>query len=81
KVLEIWARGKSTLEKMFSTMFIGDMTTLYLAFLRNVDPLKIELIEKLKKELERKGTKQKILQKLLAVIEKENKITFSRKVR
>ena len=80
KVLEIWARGKSTLEKMFSTMFIGDMTTLYLAFLRNVDPLKIELIEKLKKELERKGTKQKILQKLLAIIEKENKITFSRKV-
>ncbi len=70
RILEVWARGKSTLENMFSTMFIGDMATLYLAFLRGVDPLKIELIEKLKKELERKGTKQRILQRLSAIIEK-----------
>lgn len=70
KILEIWAKGNSVLEKMFSTMFVGDMVTLYLAFLRGINPLKIELIEKLKKELERKGTKQKILRKLSAVIEK-----------
>lgn len=69
KVLEIWAKGEGILEKMFSTMFIGDMATLYLAFLRGVDPSKIEFIEKLKKELEKRGTKQKILQKLSSIIE------------
>jgi len=70
KVLEVWARGRKILENMFSTMFVGDMATLYLAFLRGVNPSKIDLIEKLKKELEKRGTKQKILEKLSSIIEK-----------
>lgn len=64
RILEIWGCGEKVLEQMFSTMFIGDMASLYLAFLRNINPLEIKPIEKLKRELEKKGTKQRILQEL-----------------
>ncbi len=68
RVLEIWGQGEKVLEQMFSTMFIGDMASLYLAFLRNVNPSEIRPIEKLKKELEKRGTKQRILQELTDII-------------
>jgi len=68
KVLEIWGYGEKVLGQMFSTMFIGDMASLYLAFLRNVNPSEIKPIEKLKRELEKRGTKQRILQELASII-------------
>jgi glucose/mannose-6-phosphate isomerase len=39
------------LQQMLWTMLLGDFTSAYLAFLNQVDPEPVELVEKLKKEL------------------------------
>ena len=53
KVLEIKARGKSTLAKMFSALFLGDMTSVYLAILLGVDPAPVKIITAMKKEMQK----------------------------
>jgi glucose/mannose-6-phosphate isomerase len=45
------ARGETLLERMLSTVFLGDYVSLYLAALYGVDPESIDLINKLKAEL------------------------------
>jgi glucose/mannose-6-phosphate isomerase len=45
------ARGETLLERMLSTVFLGDYVSLYLAALYSVDPESIDLINKLKAEL------------------------------
>jgi len=42
-------RGKSTLDKMFSALYLGDWVSYYLALGYGVDPEKVELVERLKK--------------------------------
>jgi glucose/mannose-6-phosphate isomerase len=63
-ILEVWASGKSELSRMLSTCLIGDFASVYLAFLRGVDPTPVETISKMKKEIELNQVKKKILQKL-----------------
>ena len=48
---EIESRGSSRLARMISLINLGDWISLYLAYLRDVDPTPIGLIDKLKSEL------------------------------
>jgi glucose/mannose-6-phosphate isomerase len=54
KVLEIHAEGEGKLAKMLSAMYIGDLASVYLAVLRGTDPMPVETISKIKKEMERR---------------------------
>ncbi|MFK7846457.1 MAG: bifunctional phosphoglucose/phosphomannose isomerase [Rhodothermales bacterium] len=49
--VEINSRGSSKLARMMSMINLGDWVSLYLAYLRDVDPTPIGLIDKLKSEL------------------------------
>jgi glucose/mannose-6-phosphate isomerase len=53
QVLEIKAEGKSTLAKMFSVLFLGDVTSVYLSILLGVDPAPVKIITALKKQLQK----------------------------
>ncbi|MBC8045532.1 MAG: bifunctional phosphoglucose/phosphomannose isomerase [Fimbriimonadaceae bacterium] len=53
-VFEVYSEGNSMLEKMFYLIHLGDWVSFYLAELRNVDAVKIEVLDKLKKELAKK---------------------------
>lgn len=54
KVLEIQSVGESELARMFSVVFLGDLTSVYLAILLGVDPSPVEIITALKNEMKRK---------------------------
>jgi len=45
------ARGDSALARVLSAMYVGDFTSIYLAFLNGVDPYDIRAINELKKRL------------------------------
>ena len=45
------AEGETILEQLVWAIALGDFVSLYLAFLNNLDPTPVELIERLKKEL------------------------------
>jgi len=47
----VTAQGKTRLEQMLWTVLLGDYASAYLAFLNQVDPTPVPLIEKLKREL------------------------------
>jgi len=53
-VLEIRARGRSRLARMFSAMYVGDFASIYLAVLYEVDPTPVAIIDELKRQLEEK---------------------------
>ncbi|HSX48155.1 MAG TPA: bifunctional phosphoglucose/phosphomannose isomerase [Candidatus Nanoarchaeia archaeon] len=48
----IWSEGKSKLQQMLWAVILGDFVSAYLAFLNGIDPTPVELVEKLKKELQ-----------------------------
>jgi len=50
-VIEVTSRGESLLTRLFSLIFLGDMISLYLAILNQVDPTAIDNINYLKNEL------------------------------
>jgi glucose/mannose-6-phosphate isomerase len=54
KVLEIYARGKGRLAKMFSVLLVGDFVSVFLAILRGVDPASVKTIDLIKREMSRK---------------------------
>jgi len=56
KVLEIHTRGDSKLARIFSVLFMGDLTSVYLAILHNTDPTPVETINKLKEEMKKRFT-------------------------
>ncbi len=45
------AQGESKLQQMLWTIMLGDFTSTYLAFLNQIDPTPVDLVEKFKKEL------------------------------
>jgi glucose/mannose-6-phosphate isomerase len=51
--VEVWSKGESMLERLLSLILFGDYLSVYLALLNNIDPTPVEIIEKLKKELQR----------------------------
>lgn len=52
-VNEIYAQGKSDLDRVLSLIYFGDFLSIYLAVLGGVDPTPVEVISRLKKELMR----------------------------
>lgn len=61
EVLEVHARGRSKLTKMFSLIQIGDLVSVYLAALLGVNPWPAEAISKIKTELrEELGTVKRL---------------------
>jgi glucose/mannose-6-phosphate isomerase len=51
RVLEIKANGQTALAKLFSALYLGDFTSLYVAVLRGVDPTPVKVIDRLKIEM------------------------------
>ncbi len=51
RIVEVWPDGESLLARMFNHIFFADYTSLYLAFLRGVDPTPVAAIDKLKLQL------------------------------
>ncbi|MCG9478747.1 MAG: bifunctional phosphoglucose/phosphomannose isomerase [Actinomycetia bacterium] len=51
KVIEVPVKGKSRFARALSTLYTGDITSVYLALYHGVDPTPVEKIEKLKAEL------------------------------
>lgn len=49
--IELWSKGKSLIEKAFYFVHLGDWVSVYLAELRQVDPIEIKVIDFLKGEL------------------------------
>jgi glucose/mannose-6-phosphate isomerase len=49
----VQTRGESRIERVISLVLLGDLVSLYLAVLRQVDPEPVEVIERLKGELAR----------------------------
>ncbi len=64
KLYDVWAQGKSSLAKMLSTILTGDFTSVYLAYMRKVDPTPVDTVKLMKEKIEKNGTKQKILTEL-----------------
>ncbi|MBA3064609.1 bifunctional phosphoglucose/phosphomannose isomerase [Candidatus Woesearchaeota archaeon] len=50
-VTEMVIKGECFLTKLFSAMYLGDLTSYYLALKYGTDPTPVDVIEKLKKEL------------------------------
>ncbi|MBU0672445.1 MAG: bifunctional phosphoglucose/phosphomannose isomerase, partial [Candidatus Margulisbacteria bacterium] len=50
---EIVAQGKSALARILSLIYFGDLLSVYLAILKGIDPTPVEVIGRLKKELNR----------------------------
>ncbi|MEM2923338.1 MAG: SIS domain-containing protein [Candidatus Nitrosocaldus sp.] len=49
KVTELWSVGKSSLARLLSLSYIGDLLSVYLAYARGIDPTKIPNIDYIKK--------------------------------
>ena len=45
------SRGRTTVERVFSLVLLGDLVSLYVAVLRGVDPTPVDVIEELKERL------------------------------
>ena len=70
KMFEVWAQGKSNLAKMLSTILVGDFTSVYLAYLRNVDPTPVNTVTIMKEKIEHNGVKKKIIRELEKIAKK-----------
>jgi glucose/mannose-6-phosphate isomerase len=51
EVIEIFAKGNYPLTRIISSIYLGDLISLKLAKLNNINPTPVEIIEKLKGEL------------------------------
>ncbi len=54
KILEIYATGETKLAKMLSVLHVGDLVSVYLAILRNIDPTPVRTITMIKTEMKKK---------------------------
>ena len=64
KMFDVWAQGDCALARMFTTICIGDFTSVYLAILNGVDPTPVENITMLKEKMKKVGTKDKLRREL-----------------
>jgi glucose/mannose-6-phosphate isomerase len=67
EIIELWAQGKSRLSEIFSLIFIGDLISIYLALLYDLDPSPVNTITKLKQVL---SAKVRMQEKLASKINK-----------
>ena len=64
KVHEVWSVGNSKLARLLSTVIVGDLTSVYLAILRNVNPTPVNTIVTLKNRMRKYNAHQKIIAEL-----------------
>ncbi len=64
KMFEVHAQGKGKLARMLSTILVGDFASVYLAYLRNVDPTPVETVTVMKQRIEPNGFKKRIILEL-----------------
>jgi glucose/mannose-6-phosphate isomerase len=50
-VHEVWSKGDSLLARVLSVIYLGDFVSLYLAYLNNIDPTPVQVIESFKSRL------------------------------
>jgi glucose/mannose-6-phosphate isomerase len=50
-VERVQGRGESAFERVMSLVFLGDLTSVYLAVLNGTDPMPVEVLERFKREL------------------------------
>ncbi len=50
-VHEVWSEGNSLLARVMSSIYLGDFVSLYLAYLNNVDPTPVQVIDYFKSRL------------------------------
>lgn len=50
-VEEVYTKGSSLLSRLFSTMYLGDFTSYYLAMYKRVDPTPVDVIQGLKEKI------------------------------
>lgn len=67
-VFELWATGKGKLAKMFSAMYVGDYSSIYLAILYGINPTPVEIIDELKRQLRDKVDKATIIKRNLEAL-------------
>ena len=48
---EVWSQGESLLARVLSVILLGDFVSLYLAYLNNIDPSPVQVIDYLKQKL------------------------------
>jgi len=53
-VREAKAQGRSVLGRMMTLLYLGDFTSVYLAYLKRVDPTPVEIIDRFKKALSKR---------------------------
>ncbi len=53
QVAEVWAEGTSLLSQALWMVYLGDFVSVYLAFLKGLNPTSIELIDRLKTDLKK----------------------------
>jgi glucose/mannose-6-phosphate isomerase len=54
-VHEIWSEGDSLLARVLSATYLGDFASLYLAYLNNIDPTPVQVIDYFKTQLGKAG--------------------------
>ena len=64
KIVEVWAQGDSKLARMLSTVCVGDFSSVYLAILHGIDPTPVSTIDRLKIEIGKQGSRNKIIDEL-----------------
>ena len=50
-VHEVWSEGESRLARVLSILYLGDFVSLYMAYLNNVDPTPVQVIDSFKNKL------------------------------
>jgi len=68
RVLEVHARGEGKLAKMLSLLHVGDLTSIYLAILRNVDPTPTVTIDGIKSEMRKLDTIGKLKKDMNSIL-------------
>jgi glucose/mannose-6-phosphate isomerase len=51
KVIEVWSRGKTSLQQLYWGIYFLDYASVYLALMRGFDPTPVDIITKLKEAL------------------------------
>jgi glucose/mannose-6-phosphate isomerase len=55
-VHEVRARGTGRLARLLSLVFLGDLASVYLAYLRDIDPTPVEAIDRIKRRMQAAST-------------------------
>ena len=50
-MVDLWGEGETLLARIFSLIFLGDLASMYLAILDQIDPTPIAMITDFKEEM------------------------------